>query len=117
MAEPALFADRREVRTGQVLEPQSFEALRELTRHGYTPDADADAATGGLILRHEHAPDLVLRPDGTITVPAGQAVKQPVAPGAPMKRGISWRRTFLVLFLAAIVWVVSIMIAVGIFEG
>ena len=116
MAEPALFADRREVRTGQVLEPQSFEALRELTRHGYTPDAHADAATGGLILRHEQAPDLVLRPDGTIVVPAGQAVKRPAAP-APKKRGISWRRTFLVLFLAGIVWFVSILLAMGIFEG
>jgi hypothetical protein len=93
-------------------EPAVFEKLRELTRNGYVPDAEADIAAGGLLLRHESAPDLILKADGSLDLPVGQSAR-PRAPTAESRaeKRIYWRRTFMVVVLTIAVWFLSLAVA------
>ncbi|HEX8482742.1 MAG TPA: hypothetical protein VF650_12640 [Allosphingosinicella sp.] len=103
-------------------EPQIFEKLRELARNGYVPDPDR-ASGGGILLRHESAPDLVLRADGRIDLPLGQrprsvAALAPSSPAAVAEaRRMSKRRTLLIVLLAAAFWFMSLALTSSIISG
>ena len=97
--------------------PQSFETLRELTRHGYVPDAGAADDAGGIVLRHASGPDLVLKPDGRLELPPAQPLKRAAAPppaslGAKARR-LSWRRTALFVVFAVAFWIFSLIMTIG----
>ena len=99
-------------------ETRVIESLRELTRNGYVADPDAPADGQGILLRHEKAPDLVLHADGRIELPLRAAAAAPKRPGAASnkvegEKRISWRRTFLVFFVAMIAWSMSVFIGVA----
>jgi len=98
-------------------EPAVFDKLRELTRSGYVPDAAADVAAGGLLLRHDSAPDLILKPDGSLDLPIGQEAR-PRAPAAESRaeKRIYWRRTIMVVALTVAVWFLSLAVAASFIE-
>ena len=106
-----------EERPGRSLagEPATFAKLRELTRNGYAPDPDREDPGGGILLRHDSAPDLVLHADGRIELPMGKPTKSKTAAAAPERR-ISWRRTFLVVVLSVAFWMVSLFLAASVIE-
>jgi hypothetical protein len=90
-------------------EPAVFEKMRELTRGGYVPDADADPASTGILMRHETAPDLILNPDGSIDLPTGTRKKRRFRAVEPAReKRIYWRRTFLVVVITIGVWFLSL---------
>lgn len=98
-------------------EPQTFGVLKELTRNGYVPDT-SDIEASGILLRHEHAPDLILHADGRLEVPVGQpkkAAKARMVPGVP--RGMSWRRTLATILFASILWFLSVAFTASLLEG
>lgn len=96
MAESALL--NREDQAARALDSGGFRALQELTRHGYMPDGDATVAGEGLLMRHPSAPDLVLRPNGSIEVPSGQSLKHSaIERGEPVQRKRRWGRMLLIL--------------------
>ena len=97
-------------------EAQTFDKLRELTRNGYVPDATADPSGKGILLRHESAPDLILRPDGTIELPIGQSEKK-AAPVAPAPRRMAKLRTLAIIIFAVIFWFFSAFVTALIIEG
>ncbi len=107
--------DRRSVElSGQ---PATFEKLRELTRNGYVPDPDQEEEHGGILLRHESAPDLILRADGTIDLPPSQTPRRPPAEReSGREKRIYWRRTFLVVVMTIAVWFLSLAIAATLIE-
>ena len=80
MSESAMLMERR-AEPNELGEPQVFEKLRELARNGYVPDAEP-GPEGGMLLRHDNAPDLILHADGRIELPVGQRPK-PIAAPAP----------------------------------
>jgi hypothetical protein len=100
-------------------EPQIFEKLRELARNGYVPDPEPGAG-GGMLLRHENAPDLLLHADGRIDLPVGQRprpaavlpapapVPAPEAAAVAEARRMSKRRTLFIVLLAAAFWFMSL---------
>ena len=89
-----------------------FDKFRELTRNGYVPDPAAEDAGAAIVLRHASAPDLLLRPDGSIDVPTGQALKtQPEA-----QPRMSKMRTLIVVLLAAGLWFLSLAITATFME-
>ena len=91
-----------------------IEALRELTRNGYVADPDAPIEAEGILLRHDAAPDLVLFADGHIELPARPLPKRDTARAkTKADKRISWRRTFLVLVVAAIAWTMSVLVGVA----
>ena len=99
-------------------QPATFEKLRELTRNGYVPDPGQDEDIGGILLRHESAPDLILRADGSIDLPPRQAPKRQAAEReSPREKRIYWRRTFLVVLMTIAVWLLSLAIAATLLEG
>lgn len=67
---------------------EGFEALHDLMRHGYVPQAGAEPQPDGILLQHASAPDLLLKPDGTIGVPAGQRVRSGSEPGVGTEKRI-----------------------------
>ena len=83
-----------------------FDKLRELTRNGYVPDAGEAEPGAPILLRHASAPDLLLRPDGSIDLPAGQAVKAQPAE----RRRMSKLRTSIVILLAGALWFLSLLL-------
>lgn len=93
-------------------DPTVFEKLRELTRNGYVPDAGHDDESGGILFRHDSAPDLVLHADGRIDLAAGRPRPRPAAKG---ERRVSWRRTFVVMLTVA-VWILSLAVAASFIE-
>jgi len=98
-------------------EPAVFEKLRELTRSGYVPDAEADIAAGGLLLRHDSAPDLILKSDGSLDLPISQAARPRTPAGESFaEKRIYWRRTFIVVVLTIAVWFLSLAIAASFIE-
>jgi len=97
-------------------EAHTFGVLKELTRNGYVPDTSDIEATG-IRLRHQSAPDLVLHADGRIEVPVGQPKKSALGglvPGGG--RGMSWRRTLVIVFLIGVVWFFSAFLTASFFE-
>ena len=95
-------------------EPAVFDKLRELTRSGYVPDAEADVPAGAILLRHDNAPDLVLKADGSLDLPVGQAAKPRTTPvETRAEKRIYWRRTFVVVVLTIGVWFASLAMAAG----
>ena len=102
----------RDDRRGELVgEPALFEKLRELTRHGYVPDA-GDAPETGILLRHDNAPALILKPDGSIELPASQPPRREKVTAEPVQdKRIYWRRTFFVVVLTIGVWFLSLAIA------
>ena len=98
-------------------EPAVFEKLRELTRNGYVPDAEADLAAGGLLLRHDSAPDLLLKADGSLDLPVGQSARPRAAPvETRAEKRIYWRRTLIVVVLTIAVWFLSLAVAASFIE-
>ena len=98
--------------------PAVFDKLRELTRNGYVPDPGGEAGSGGILLRHDSAPDLILKPDGSLDLPSGQAIKRaPAAAPSPKEKRIYWRRTFLVVILTVAVWFLSLALAATFIEA
>jgi len=98
-------------------EPAVFEKLRELTRAGYVPDAEADNAAGGLLLRHDSAPDLIVRGDGSLDLPVGQPAKRRSASvETRAEKRIYWRRSFVVVVLTIAVWFLSLAVAASFIE-
>ena len=97
-------------------EGQSFDVLKELTRHGYVTAA-SDLPGGGILLRHDRAPDLVLHADGRLELPAGQARKQGPAGLVRNIRRMSWGRTFMIVVLAALIWFLAVFLSASFFTG
>lgn len=103
-------------------QPQLFEKLRELTLNGYIPDAEPGPG-GAMLLRHDNAPDLLLHPDGRIDLPVGRRPRgagalpapAPTAPGRD--RGLSKRRTLLIVLLAVAFWFLSLALTSSILHG
>ena len=90
----------------------SFDTLRELTRHGYVPDAQSDPS-GGILLRHEAGPDLVLKPDGGLHLPPAQPIKRTEA-ALPARTGrLSWGRTAFFILFAVAFWIFSLVVTIG----
>ena len=90
-------------------EPAVFDKLRELTRNGYVPEAGDEMPEGGILLRHDSAPDLILRADGSLDLPVGQRTRRRTATAeSRAEKRIYWRRTFLVVVLTIAVWFVSL---------
>lgn len=97
-------------------EPQTFDVLKELTRHGYVPDT-SDIETSGILLRHDHAPDLVLRADGRLELPAGQKRKGGAVGLARDIKRMSWRRTLMIVALAGLFWILAVYFTVSLLES
>ena len=105
--------ETREV-SALIEQPAVFDKLRELTRNGYVPDAEADLPSGAILLRHDSAPDLILKSDGSLDLPVGQAAKPRAAPvETRAEKRIYWRRTFMVVVLTIAVWFASLAVAAG----
>jgi hypothetical protein len=97
--------------------PAVFDKLRELTRNGYVPDPGGEDGSGGILLRHDSAPALILKPDGTLDLPSGQAIKHaPVAAPSAKEKRIYWRRTLVVVILTVAVWFLSLALAASFIE-
>jgi hypothetical protein len=95
-------------------ETRVIDSLRELVRNGYVADPDAPIEAEGILLRHDVAPDLVLFADGRIELPVGPLPKRGSAkPKTKAEKRISWRRTLLVLVVAAIAWTMSVFLGVA----
>lgn len=98
MGQSALLAEQPSELVGkEPVSSASFAKLQELTRQGYLPDAAPHG--DGILFRHPSAPDLVLRPDGSIDLPVAQGVKGKRGKAKKIRRQISWRRTFLFLIV------------------
>jgi hypothetical protein len=99
-------------------EPPIFEKLRELARNGYVPDPEP-VTGGGMLLRHQNAPDLVLHADGRIELPLGQPPRAPAAAAASVTqaRRMSKRRTLLIVLVAAAFWLMSLFLTSSILHG
>ena len=97
-------------------EPATFEKLRELTRNGYVPDPDQAEDQSGILLRHESAPDLILRADGSIDLPTGRPRAKATESRVVKEKRIYWRRTFLVVVMTIAVWFLSLAIAATLLE-
>lgn len=82
----------------QHLHASGFEALKELSRHGYRPSPQPLPNSTGVLVQHKAAPDLVVYPDGTIRVPGTQSLKGDAPAAYPSPR-VSWRRGLLFLFV------------------
>jgi hypothetical protein len=95
--------------------PATFDKVKELTRNGYVPDSSRDDGSGGILFRHDSAPDLVLHADGRIDLPVGQPAKRRPEP-APAGGRISWRRTFTVVVITIGVWFLSLAVAASVIE-
>ncbi len=115
----ALSLARGQDLAGAPLSPETrvIESLRELTRNGYVADADAPADGQGILLRHVKGPDLVLHADGRIELPLRPAPKRPAGRKAEGEKRISWRRTFLVFFVAMIAWMMSVFLGVSLLSS
>lgn len=116
MAESALMT-RTETSPGRPLDRGGFRALQELTRHGYAPDADAPVAGEGLLMRHPAAPDLVLRPDGTIEIPASQRRPGSADAAQPVKRKRRWGRMFLILMAVTAYTMLAFLVMAIVFDA
>jgi hypothetical protein len=115
MPNPALFAESRTSESSG-LPAQGFDRLQELMRHGYVPDSRPIA--GGLLLRHQFAPDLILKEDGSVDVPLGQRLKlEPVQPAAPRRRKRRWFRGLLILIGLALYTMLAFAIIAGLMES
>lgn len=123
MPESAMLADSR-AEPGTAGEPQIFEKLRELARNGYVPVPEPGPG-GGMLLRHDNAPDLLLHPDGRIDLPAGihagsAAAMRSAAPAPETSAGprrMSKLRTLLMVLFAALFWIMSLALTSSILHG
>jgi len=99
----------------------AFAKLRELTRTGYAPVADADRPDGSLLLRHDSAPDLILHPDGRLDLPTsadGKSDRKATAASAGRKeKRIYWLRSLFVIAMIVIVWFLSVALFAGLLES
>lgn len=117
MAESALMT-RTEANPGRALDRGGFRVLQELSRHGYVPDADAAVAGEGLLMRHPSGPDLVLRPDGFIEVPASQSKRQGSTDIAkPVKRKRRWGRMLLILMAVTAYTMLAFLVMAIVFDA
>ena len=91
----------------------SFEKLQELTRHGYLPDTQPLGNGEGILLRHETAPDLILRADGTVDVPLGQPAKSRSAPAPAVRKKRRWGRALLIFSFLLIYSLFSFVVIVN----
>ena len=111
MSRSALFA------SGEQGAPQAaasgYEKMQELTRHGYLPDPHRLPREEGMLLRHRSAPDLILRPDGSIDLPIGQDVKAAAPPAPPAKKK-SWRRAILITLGVVVYTILGLMLTIAI---
>ncbi len=99
-------------------EVRVIESLRELARNGYVADPEATTEGQGILLRHDVAPDLVLHADGRIELPLRPAPKREAGKTKVQdKKRISWRRTFLVVVVAAIAWTMSVFLGVALLSS
>lgn len=100
----------------QMTNPNTAEVLRELSRHGYLPDAESIESSSRMFrLRHPAGPDLLLRHDGALELPLGQPLRNPAAAAATGKsKKIFWGRGLMVLFLLSVLTLfgLALMIAV-----
>ena len=95
----------------------AFSKLRELTRNGYFPVAGEEMADGGILLRHDHAPDLVLHADGRLDLPTSQAARPAkVERKAAREKRIYWLRTLFVVAMTVAVWFLSVILMIGLLE-
>lgn len=116
MADSALFTSTGP--SGGGMQRGGFDALQELTRHGYVPDPDARTEGDGLLLRNRTAPDLVLRPNGVIQIPPGQPLKRALTDVGPEPRQKRrWGRMFLIIVGLVIYTLIAIAIVAGLMEG
>ena len=96
----------------------AFGKLRELTRNGYAPVVEDGRTDGGILLRHESGPDLVLHPDGRLDLPAEQgANRTKAATKAAREKRIYWLRTLSVVAMIVAVWFLSLALASGLIES
>jgi hypothetical protein len=96
----------------------AFAKLRELTRNGYFPVAGEETADGGILLRHDQAPDLVLHADGRLDLPISQAAKPAkVERKAAREKRIYWLRTLFVVAMTVAVWFLSVILTAGLLES
>lgn len=114
MADQALFAESRS--PDSHAPAKGFDRLQELMRHGYVPDQRP--LSDGLRLRHQFAPDLVLRPDGSVDVPLGQPLKlEPAIAPARKRRKRRWLRALLLVIGLALYTFLALAIVVGVMES
>jgi hypothetical protein len=78
----------------------AFDKLQQLTRQGYVPDPQP--LSDGILLRHPSGPELILRPDGSLDLPTGKTARRSPNALSGLRRGISWRRSFLFLLVLAV---------------
>lgn len=118
MPESALMEDTRK-NSSIPATSHGFDRLQELMRHGYVPDHRPLAGSEGLLLRHQVAPDLILRPDGSVDVPLGQKLKFAPAPAAahPPKRKRRWFRGLLVIIGLALYTMLAFAVIAGVLES
>ena len=114
MAEPEEFAlDGIDV--GQ---HAGLQRLKELVRHGYVPEKRPLSGNDGLVLRHDNAPDLVLRSDGSVDVPLGQPLKRNLAADLlPPRSHRRWKRFGLILVGLALYTVAALAVLVTAMGG
>ena len=86
----------------------AFEKLRELTRNGYVSLPEDRHSDGSVLLRHDTAPDLLLRPDGAIEVPLGQPAKPRMKPRWPLS---FWQTAFVLVVGIAGTWFLTLFAA------
>lgn len=96
----------------------AFGKLRELTRNGYAPVPEEARIDGGILLRHESGPDLVLHADGRLDLPAEQGAKRTkAATKAAKEKRVYWLRTLFVVAMIVTVWFLSLALTAGILES
>ena len=96
----------------------AFGKLRELTRSGYAPVSDDARADGGILLRHESGPDLVLHADGLLDLPTEQGARKAKAETrAAKEKRIYWLRTLFVVAMIVTVWFLSLALTAGLLES
>lgn len=90
-----------------------FEAMKQLSRHGYAPDPQGVADSGGVLMRHRSAPDLIVYPDGTVRLAPTQSLNSSDAPASRRMPRVSWGRGLLFLFVLVVYTAISAIIAIN----
>ena len=121
MPESAISTERQ-TEPNAVGEPRVFDKLRELVGSGYVPDP-RPRGDGGILLCHDHAPDLILHQDGRIDLPPAQRPKPALAApaaapaAAPERPRLAKGRTLLFIFMAIGFWFFSMFLTASILSS